>query len=68
MFAIDPDVCTACGTCKDSCPCDAISETPEGPYLIDPDMCADCGACFDVCEFNAIFEYDDSAQIPHKEV
>ncbi len=67
MFAIDKDLCTACGECKDCCPCDAITEHEEEGYSsIDPDLCADCGACLDVCEFNAIFEYDPSLEIPHK--
>lgn len=56
MFAIDPKVCTACGVCKDACPCDAIYESDYGYCVVDPDLCAECGACFDVCEFNAVIE------------
>ena len=66
MFAIDKELCTACGECKDCCPCDAITEHDEGYSSIDPDLCADCGACLDVCEFGAIFEYDPSQVIPHQ--
>ncbi len=46
------DDCTACGTCKDECPVEAISEGDI--YKIDPDVCTDCGACADVCPVEAI--------------
>lgn len=46
------DDCTACGTCIDECPVDAISEG--SIYKIDPDVCTDCGACADVCPIEAI--------------
>ena len=44
MFVIDPDTCTACDSCMDACPCDAISIV-DGVHTIDPDLCVDCGAC-----------------------
>ena len=46
------DECTACGTCIDECPVEAISEGDI--YKIDPDLCTDCGACADVCPVEAI--------------
>ena len=47
--------CTTCGTCKDSCPADAIKVgTPQ--YTIDPDLCIDCGSCVDACPMKAIVE------------
>jgi ferredoxin len=46
------DDCTACGTCVDECPADAIREGDI--YTIDPDACTDCGACADVCPVEAI--------------
>ena len=46
------DDCTACGTCIDECPVEAISEGDI--YVIDPDLCIDCGACADVCPVEAI--------------
>lgn len=58
MFAIDPKVCTGCGSCQEACPCDAISESEEGYFVVDYDACAECGACFDVCEFNSVIEAD----------
>ena len=47
--------CTTCGTCKDSCPADAI-KAGEPQYTIDPDLCIDCGSCVDVCPMKAIVE------------
>lgn len=47
------DACTACGTCKEVCPVEAISEGAP-IYKIDPDTCIDCGACADVCPVEAI--------------
>jgi len=52
-YIIDPDTCTACGTCIDECPVEAISEG-ENFYTIDPDTCTDCGSCADVCPVEAI--------------
>jgi len=46
------DDCTACGTCIDECPVEAISE--DDIYVIDPELCTDCGACADVCPVEAI--------------
>ena len=44
--------CTACGTCIDECPVEAISEGEI--YKIDPDVCTDCGSCAEVCPVEAI--------------
>jgi ferredoxin len=52
MAYVISDDCTACGTCMDECPADAISEGDI--YTIDPDACTDCGACADVCPVEAI--------------
>ncbi|OFX73074.1 MAG: 4Fe-4S ferredoxin [Bacteroidetes bacterium GWE2_29_8] len=52
-YKIDPDTCTACGTCIDECPVEAIAEG-ENFYTIDPDTCTDCGSCADVCPVEAI--------------
>jgi NAD-dependent dihydropyrimidine dehydrogenase PreA subunit len=48
------DACTACGSCKDSCPADAIKEGTK--YTIDPDLCIDCASCVDSCPVKAISE------------
>jgi len=50
-YVINED-CTACGTCIDECPVDAISEGDI--YKIDPEVCTDCGSCADVCPVEAI--------------
>ena len=46
------DECVACGSCKDGCPVDAISEGDI--YKIDPDACTECGTCAGVCPSEAI--------------
>lgn len=52
MAYVISDDCTACGTCIDECPVDAISEGDI--YKIDADVCTDCGSCADVCPVEAI--------------
>ena len=49
---ISEDECTACGSCIDECPVEAIS--PGETYSIDPDICSDCGTCVDACPVGAI--------------
>ena len=44
--------CTACGTCIDECPVEAISAGDI--YKIDPEVCTDCGSCVDACPASAI--------------
>ncbi|MDP4267423.1 MAG: 4Fe-4S binding protein [Bacteroidota bacterium] len=51
-YKIDKDTCTACGTCIDECPVEAIHEGEV--YSIDPDVCTECGSCADVCPVEAI--------------
>lgn len=36
------DECTACGTCAEECPVNAISES-ENKYEIDQQTCTECG-------------------------
>lgn len=48
------DACTACGTCKDTCPAEAIKEGTK--FKIDADLCIDCGSCADSCPVKAISE------------
>jgi ferredoxin len=52
MAYVINDDCTACGTCLDECPTEAISEGDI--YVIDPDLCTDCGNCAEVCPVEAI--------------
>ena len=44
--------CTACGTCIDECPVEAISAGDI--YKIDSNICSDCDTCADVCPVGAI--------------
>jgi len=49
------DACTACGTCAETCPSEAIKEG-EKKYEIDQDACVECGACVEACPVEAIVE------------
>jgi ferredoxin len=49
------DECTACGSCKDVCPSEAIKQG-EKKYTIDADACIDCGQCAEQCPTKAISE------------
>lgn len=55
MAYVISDECTACGTCKPTCPAEAIKEGKE-KYTIDADLCIDCGTCVDSCPTKAISE------------
>ncbi len=55
------DECTACGTCMESCPSEAIKEG-DPKYTIDPEACADCGVCVDECPANAIVEVEGESK------
>ena len=52
MTHVISDECTACGSCVEACPVEAINEGE--PYTIDPELCIDCGACIDECPVGAI--------------
>ncbi len=45
--------CISCGTCKEECSVNAISEGQDR-YSIDAKLCTDCGTCADVCPTEAI--------------
>lgn len=47
---IDPSRCTSCGTCRDVCRFQAISED----YVVDHRQCEGCGACYFLCPAGAI--------------
>lgn len=55
MAYVISDQCTACGSCVDSCPAEAIKEG-DPKYIIDPDLCIDCASCVDACPVEAISE------------
>jgi len=47
---IDQEKCIACGTCREVCRFDAISEQ----YVVNPISCEGCGVCVDMCPEQAI--------------
>jgi uncharacterized protein (DUF362 family)/NAD-dependent dihydropyrimidine dehydrogenase PreA subunit len=55
-FTVDPRVikslCTACGTCKNACPRDAIVINKVA--AIDKKKCIRCYCCHEMCQYNAI--------------
>ena len=53
---VDADVCTACESCVDACPAEAISMKEKA--VVDASLCTDCGVCVDECPVEAI-ELDD---------
>ena len=55
MAYVISDKCSACGSCKDACPVEAIAEG-DPCYKIDPELCIDCGACAGACPLDAINE------------
>jgi len=49
---IDPQACTACGTCAERCPIGAVIEGET--YAIDTGRCIGCGVCVPTCPEEAI--------------
>ena len=45
--------CTACETCVDSCPVEAI-EMKDDVAVVNEDECTDCGDCVDACPVECI--------------
>jgi ferredoxin len=52
---VNKDKCTACGTCVEECPVEAIViSEEEGCAVVDEEECVDCGACEEACPAEAI--------------
>jgi ferredoxin len=50
----DADACTACETCIDRCPTDALTLGAEDVPEVDLDRCIGCGVCATGCPSEAI--------------
>lgn len=50
---VNPETCTGCESCVDSCPSEAI-KMENDKALIDVDACVDCAVCVDECPVEAI--------------
>jgi Pyruvate/2-oxoacid:ferredoxin oxidoreductase delta subunit len=50
----DTDLCTACGTCIDRCPTEALTMGEEDKPELNLDRCIGCGVCATGCDFEAI--------------
>jgi uncharacterized protein (DUF362 family) len=49
----DPDACTACGTCAEQCPVNALAMKEDLPE-VDADTCITCFCCQEICPEQAI--------------
>jgi NAD-dependent dihydropyrimidine dehydrogenase PreA subunit len=50
---VDPNACTACGTCIDECP-ESCYDLEDVAKLNRPGDCTECGICVDSCPDGAI--------------
>jgi len=50
---VDPNLCTACGSCVDECP-SSCYDLEDVAKLNRPEDCTECGICVDSCASGAI--------------
>ncbi len=50
---VNAEECTACETCVESCPVEAIAMEGE-LAVVNKEECTDCGSCVDACPTEAI--------------
>jgi len=50
---VNAEECTACETCVDSCPVEAI-QMKDDVAVVNEEECTDCGACVDACPVECI--------------
>ena len=50
---VNADECTACESCVDACPVEAI-EMQDDIAVVNEDTCTDSGACVEACPVEAI--------------
>ena len=55
---IDPEICTRCNPCEDTCPLKAISHDSRN-YVVDVSVCNACNACISPCPTGAIDNWRD---------
>jgi Na+-translocating ferredoxin:NAD+ oxidoreductase RNF subunit RnfB len=46
---IDPETCTACGTCQERCQVAAVAERDDGARVVRRERCIGCGLCVTAC-------------------
>ena len=51
---MDADECSACGTCEERCPMDAIAVGDEDHAVVDTRLCIGCGVCTPTCPTEAV--------------
>jgi len=65
-FAIDQNLCVACGSCFSNCANRAIIRRGDA-YLV-TEMCSDCGTCTYYCPMGAIGEGKTKAEFDNKKI
>ena len=60
----DIEKCTACGTCIDRCPTEALAMGDEDVPVLNSDLCIGCGVCATGCDFEAITLVERAGILP----